>query len=137
MADNERLLAHRERELRFLTALDDARDILEADDDPNIMFEALASLLREHLNADACGIMLLTETSDDVECAASTGVSTDKAIEICRAALKLNAPGALTDTPWAYTLGACIALREGDYPLGALFVARTTTPFNDEEVELL
>jgi adenylate cyclase len=137
MADNERLLAHRERELRFLTALDDARDILEEDDDPNIMFEALASLLREHLAADACGIMLLTETSDDVECAASTGISITKAIEICRAALKLNAPGALTDTPWTYTLGAPIALREGDYPLGALFVARATTPFNEEELELL
>jgi adenylate cyclase len=137
MADNERLLAHRERELRFLTALDDVRDLLEEDDDPNMMFEALATLLREHLNADACGIILLTETSDDVECAASTGVSTDKAIEICRVALKLDKPGALSDTPWTYTLGAPIMLREGDYPLGALFIARANTPFSDEELELL
>lgn len=137
MTDHEHLLAQRERKLRFLEAIDDARDVLEEDGDPSTMFEALAALLREHLKADACGIILLAETSDDIETVASTGISADKAIEICRAALKLNSAGALAGTPWEYTLGGKIVLHQGDFPLGALFVARTTSPFSDDDIELL
>jgi len=47
MTENEGLLAHRERALRFLMALDDVRDLLEEDGDPNHMFEALA-VSRQH-----------------------------------------------------------------------------------------
>ncbi|MFN8372220.1 MAG: adenylate/guanylate cyclase domain-containing protein [Anaerolineae bacterium] len=137
MTENEGLLAHRERALRFLMALDDVRDLLEEDGDPNHMFEALALLLREQLAADACGILLLAETSDDVEYAASTGVSSEKAVEFGRAALKLNVPGVLEGTPWQYTFGGRIMLREGTYPLGSFFVARVTTGFSSEEIELL
>ncbi|NWF70622.1 MAG: GAF domain-containing protein [Chloroflexi bacterium] len=136
MSDYERILALRDRQLDFVRALDAARDALDEDGDPQAMFQALAELLCAHLQAEAAGILLLAETSEEIESLVYVGSSQQVAIDLCRQALPLSAPGRLVSPEWAHVLGAHIMLHDAPYPLGALFVARHT-PFDDEALDLL
>src|SRR5262245_52068171 len=131
----ERDLTQKERELQLVLELDRVRDSFEDEDDPQLMFNGIVSLLKAQFEADACAIILLAETSDDIECIAAVGVSENTATELCQQAMNLEAPSPLDTSRWPHTLGIPVIL--GDYPLGGLVLARTKHQFDNNEKALL
>lgn len=125
----------RERELQLIFALDRARDRLHDNDEPQTMFEAIVALLKEQFKAEACAILLVTETSDDVEMLAYSGMDEASALTTCQTALSNTSIDVVPQTPWTYTLGSQIFL--DDYPMGSFVLGRTTTDFTPEERALL
>ncbi|HUN05562.1 MAG TPA: adenylate/guanylate cyclase domain-containing protein [Aggregatilineales bacterium] len=125
----------RERELQLIFALDRARDRLHDNDEPQTMFEAIVALLKEQFKAEACAILLVTETSDDVEMLAYSGMDEPSALTTCQTALSNTSIDVVPQTPWTYTLGSQIFL--ADYPMGSFVLGRTTTDFTPEERALL
>jgi len=128
-------LAQKERELQLVLEIDRVRDSFEDEDDPQLMFDALAALLKDQFEADACGILLVSETSDDIECIATLGMSESAAAELCRAAMKLDTPGPLETRRWPHTLGIRVILDQ--FPLGGVVLARSQQAFDDTEIALL
>ncbi len=127
--------ARSDRELQFILALDRARDTLNDDGDPQLMFEAIAELLKTTLQAEGCAIMLVAETSDDIECLASPGLPDAIAIELSRQAMELAAPAPVPDARWLFSLGMQIVL--DDFPMGGIALVRDSRPFTAEEIMLL
>lgn len=127
--------ARSSRELQLVIALDRARDMLNDDGDPQRMFETIANLLKTSLQAEGCAIMLVAETSDDIDCLASPGVPDAIAVELCRQAMELPAPASLPESRWSYSLGMQIIL--DDFPLGGIALVRDTRPFDADEIALL
>jgi adenylate cyclase len=125
----------RERELQLIFALDRARDRLHDNDEPQTMFEAIVALLKEQFKAEACAILLVTETSDDVEMLAYSGMDAAAALAACQTALSNTTIDTVPQTAWTYTLGSQIFLE--DYPMGSFVLGRTTTDFTAEERALL
>ena len=125
----------RERELQLIFALDRARDRLHDNDEPQTMFEAIVALLKEQFKAEACAILLVTETSDDVEMLAYSGMDEASALTTCQTALSNTSIDVVPQTPWTYTLGSQIFL--DDYPMGSFVLGRTTTDLTPEERALL
>ncbi len=127
--------AEKERQLQLAMAFDNVRDSLDDDDDPLPMFQSIAKLLKDTFEAEACAIMLMSETSEEVESISNIGVPDDIAINLCRQAIQYESPTALETKLWPHTLGAQIALK-GLHPLGGFFVARKSQAFNDADVRL-
>jgi adenylate cyclase len=130
-------LALKERELKLVLALDDVRDMLEDGNDPHEMFHRIANLLKSTFEADAAAVMLVAETSDDIDSLAAVGLPSDTAAELCREAMKLEHPAPIKTSLWAYTLGAQIILDKEKYPLGGIIVGRKSRPFAKEEIAML
>jgi adenylate cyclase len=133
--DFQRALIQKERELRLIMAIDRIRDRLHDDEDPQEMFNAIAAHLKEEFQADACAIMLVAETSDDIESVAAAGLPQNIAIDLCRKAMEHSDATSLSDTPWPYTIGVQIFL--DDFPMGGFIIARSSEPFHGEEIVLL
>jgi adenylate cyclase len=133
MATNS--LTQKERELQLVLELDHVRDSFEDEDDPQLMFDGIVSLLKTQFNVDACALTLVAETSDDIECVAAVGMTEAAARELCQEAMKLEFPTLIETKRWPHTLGVRILL--GDYPLGGLVLARAKKPFGDDEKILL
>ncbi len=134
-ADFQRALIEKERELKLVLALDKIRDTLHDDEDPQGMFDSIAELIVEELRAEACAIMLVAETSDDIECLAATGMPEPVASELCKQAMQFKEITPLKDAPWPHTLGVQIILN--DFPMGSMVLARSSEPFHGEEIVLL
>src|SRR4029453_12622565 len=100
--DFQRALIQKERELRLVTALDRVRDTLHDDEDPQGMFDAIAALLKDEFEAEACAIMRVAETSDDIDCIAAAGLPQNVAIDLCRRAMEHPDASDLKDAPWPY-----------------------------------
>lgn len=130
-------LLQKERQLKLVLALDKARDSDEVLDDPTSMFREIVQILRQHFEADACAVLLVDETSNEIESIVGTGVPDDMAIDLCRQAMRMETPGHIETARWSYTMGLQIALRRGEYPMGGFFLARRSTPFDEADVELL
>jgi adenylate cyclase len=124
-----------DRELQLIFALDRARDTLHDNDDPQPMFEAIVALLKEQFKAEGCAIMLVAETSDDVEMLAFNGLDEPSALVVCQNAIDNHQLRPVLGNPWTYTLGSQIFL--DDYPMGAFVLGRSESPFTDEELKLL
>jgi adenylate cyclase len=133
--DLQRALAQKERELRLIMSLDRLRDTLHDDEDPQSMFDSIVKHLRNEFQAEACAIMLVAETSDDIECIAVAGIPENVAIDLCRQAMEHREVRPLENTPWPHTAGIQIFL--DDFPLGGLVLARASEPFDDEEIGLM
>lgn len=126
----------RDRALTLTLALDQIRDSVDEDEDPHKMFDAVVRLLRDHFSADACAVVLLTETTmDEVEAIASVGLPQGAALDLCRAAMFRQTPGIIDNPYVAYAIGNQITLK--DMPLGGLILARAGSPFSDREIALL
>ncbi|NWG17405.1 MAG: GAF domain-containing protein [Chloroflexi bacterium] len=123
------------RALQLVLALDRARDTLHDDGDPNAMFLKLAELLKQDFEAEGCAIVLVAETSDDIECVASAGLPDAVCTQLCRQAMDLPTPAPLPDSRWAYTLGVQIIL--DDFPLGGIVLVRDSQPFSEQEIARL
>src|SRR5215204_3503553 len=133
--DYEAVLYWKERTLRLLLALDKARDLLEEDEDPQRMFQMIVEVLQEQFHADACAIVVVTETSDDVDYTANIGFRADEYEALCREAMNRTGTGQVTTANWAHTLGIQVILR--DFPLAGLVLARQTEQFTVAEMGLL
>jgi len=133
--DFQRALIQKERELQLVMALDRVRDALHDDEDPQGMFDAIAAYLKEEFQADACGLMLVAETSDDIESIAAVGMPQAIAVELCRKAMEHEDISNVADAPWLHTVGVQIFL--DDFPMGGLVLARSSEPFHGEEIVLL
>ncbi|GIL13555.1 MAG: hypothetical protein BroJett038_22750 [Chloroflexota bacterium] len=123
------------RVLQLVLALDQARDTLHDDGDPQAMFEKIAGLLKQDFEAEGCAIVLVAETSDDIECMASAGLPDSVCTQLSRQAMELSTPAPLADARWAYTLGVQIILDE--FPLGGIVLVRDSRPFSPEEIARL
>ncbi len=138
MTDALRLaFAQKEREMALLLALDHVRDSLDDGDDPQTMFKALVDTLKQHFAADACALLLLEETSDDVEALAAAGVPDDLALTLCRLAMDCPAPCVLDSGVWEQAIGVRIILDRELHPLGGFFLARKSRSFDDADLVLL
>lgn len=124
-----------EQELKLTLALDEIRDSVDVGDDPQRMFDDIARLLKSQFDADACGIVLLNESSDDLDGIASVGMVQGAALDLCRAAMEYAQPTAIDNPYFPYTLGNCIMLH--NLPLGGLVLARAQSPFTAEQSRLL
>jgi len=133
--DFQRALIQKERELQLVIALDHVRDSLHDDEDPQGMFDAIAAYLKEEFQADACALMLVAETSDDIESIAAAGMPQTVAADLCRKAMEHEDISNLADAPWPHTVGVQIFL--DDFPMGGLILARSSEPFHGEEIVLL
>lgn len=133
MTDPQRALALKERELQLLLAVDAIRDA--DDEDPQRMFDAIIDLLASTFKADGCAIVLLAETSDDIEWLAYKGMDEAAAIRLCRAALSHETPAPLDVEGWPFTLGNQLTLKR--LPLGGLALTRRENPFTQDEISLL
>lgn len=123
------------RELRLVLALDRARDALNEDGEPQAMFAAIADWLRQEFQADGCAIVLLAETSEDIECVAAAGLPDAVAVQLCQQAMDFAAPAPLPDDRWPYSLAMQIIL--DDFPMGGVALVRDSRPFDADEIALL
>lgn len=133
--DYQHALAQRERALELVMKIDGIRDSLQDDQDPQMMFKQLAETLAQEFRADACAILLVAETSDDVEALATVGIPERQAIKFCRKAMEKDGIHALEDSAWKYILGIQIILDQ--YPMGGFILARSSEPFDADEVQLI
>jgi diaminopimelate decarboxylase len=121
--------------LQLTLALDAIRDSIDEDDDPQRMFDDIVRLLHRQFRADGCAVVLLQETSDDIEAIATSGLEQGEAIDLCREAMRRSAPDLIENPYWEHALGNGIVLKE--LPLGGLVLTRRDSPFTDHERELL
>lgn len=133
--DYEQAFKHKERELALVLALDQVRDSIDDDSDPQSMFDEVVRLLRAQFGAAACAMALCSETSDDIETTAFVGFAPDEVEPLCRVAMNRPDPAPIASEQWLYTIGIQVILRQ--YPLAGLVLARQTEPFSRDEVALL
>jgi adenylate cyclase len=132
---NPDALSQKERELHLVLNLDRVRDTLHDDEDPQAMFDALAALLRDELQVDGCAIMLVAETSDEIESIATATIPQDIAIALCQEAISFEQATPLTQSTWQHSLGVQIIL--DDFPLGSVVLVRNDRAFDETDFALL
>lgn len=128
-------LNQKQRELQLVLALDGVRDSFDDDEDPMRMFTAIAELLKTWFQAQACGMMILTEAGDDIEAVGSAGMFYETTVELCRRATQFDEWSVLTDWRWKNVIGIQINLK--NRLLGGLVLARDTPSFDQAELSLL
>lgn len=131
-------LQQKQRQLDLIGKLDQVRDGLSDDGDPKSMFDAFVVLLKEWFECTAAAIVLVAETSDDIELISTVGLPSPIAAELCQTILAQSENKLIANAPWANTIGIQIILDA--YPLGALILARETQPFDENdmvEIELV
>lgn len=130
-------LIQKERELGLLLALDRARDAKTVLHDPESMLHEIISLLVAYFEADACALLLFDEDGVQIESVIRHGVDEVAAVDLCRQASRIQTPAPLDTNRWPYSLGLQVLLREGELPLGSLFIARSSVPFDIGDTNLL
>ncbi|MBL8156062.1 MAG: GAF domain-containing protein [Anaerolineae bacterium] len=128
-------LAQKTQELELVQKLDQIRDRLNEDGNPQEMFEGFLQMLTDAFQAEACAILILAETSLETELLACRGMPESLAETLCRAALENSEIQPVPDSPWAHTVGIPIVL--DDYAMGACVLARQNEVFSDAERERL
>lgn len=133
----EHILKQKERQLSLLAGIDRIRDTVDHGGSPQMMFGAIASLLKRHFHCDAVAIMLIDDETQTVEALAANSVPDDMALELCKEAIHYDTPQSLEKAVWQHTLGVQIVLDNIGSVVGSFFVARNGIPLNDDDVELL
>ncbi len=128
-------LNQKQRELQLVLALDGVRDSFDDDEDPMNMFTAIAELLKTWFQAQACGIMILTEDGDDIEAVGGAGMFYETTVELCRRATQFDEWSVLTDWRWTNVIGIQINLK--NRLLGGVVLARNAPSFDQAELSLL
>lgn len=132
--DYEGVLYWKERTLQLVLALDKVRDAYFDSNTPTQMFDTMAELLRNQLEADACALAVADEQGEIVYLA-NVGFDAQNIEAVCRQALNRPGTGPLDGTSWAHTLGIQVILQH--YPLAGLALARNSEAFSLQEVGLL
>jgi adenylate cyclase len=125
-------LQQKQRQLDLIRKLDQVRDELSDDGDPQSMFDAFAVLLRDWFACTASAVVLVAETSDDIELIAALGMPTQVAADLCQSSIAQSKNKLVTSNPWPYTIIIQIIL--DSYPLGAFILARETRPFDENDM---
>lgn len=135
MTDLQHIVTRQEQALDLITRLDRVRDRLRDDDDPRGMFQAIVITLREIFESDACALLLVGETDDEIEALAVSGLTESRAITLCRQGMALEGIQTINTSPLPHAVTVQIIL--DDYPMGSLFLGRHSRPFNEDDQFLL
>jgi adenylate cyclase len=135
MTDLQRIVTRQENALTLLRKLDRVRDMLSDEDDPRGMFQAMALTLRETFQAEACAILVVAETSDEIELIVSSGLPETQAQALCQTGLALTGIQKCEASPLPHAVTVQIVLDE--YPMGCVFLGRHSKPFDEDDLWLL
>ena len=133
----EKELKHKDRQLEILMGIDRIRDTVDQGQTPHNMFNAIASLLKRFFSADAAGVMLIQDDTQNVEALSAISVPEDMALSLCREAMHFDRPFPLKSSVWAHSLAVQIQIDNTGVVVGGFFVARDGIPFNEEDSELM
>jgi adenylate cyclase len=126
-----------EQQLQLLLALDKARDSIGEQSEPRNMFDQIVRVLRQHFQADACGLLLTEDTTHDEDIIIATGIPDDMAQELAQQAIECATPSPLEHRAWAYSLGLRIVLDEDEQISGGFFLANKQDTFDEDDIALL
>lgn len=127
----------KDRQLKLLIAMDEARDSIDDDSDPMSMFRQIARLLKQHFDAEAVALLLVDVKEKQTEAIVNIGLPQDMAHELCREAMKFTKPSALSSSAWTYTLGLRILLDREEHVAGGIVLTHNKKAFESESLALL
>lgn len=127
----------KELQLELLLALDLARDSIDEDSEPIIMFHQIVLLLKNYFEADAATIFLIDLATDNTELIETSGMPRDMADDLGREAMKFSVPSPLSKSVWQHTLGLRIYIEREKTVVGSIVIARDKQVFEDVAIELL
>ncbi|MEM9950577.1 MAG: adenylate/guanylate cyclase domain-containing protein [Chloroflexota bacterium] len=124
-------------QLDLLIAMDAARDRVDEDSDPMMMFRHIVRLLKVYFEADATCVLLVDVKTGETELVAAVGMPQDMGIILATDAMKLENPHPISDSAWEYTLGLRIYIDREQTVAGGIVLARDSMPFQADAVDLL
>lgn len=127
----------RKLQLNLLIAMDAARDGIDEESDPMMMFRHIVRLLKVYFEADACSVLLVDVKTGETELIAAVGMPQDMGMVLARDAMEFDVPKALNHSAWRHTLGLRIYIEREQTVAGGIVLARDSKPFGSDEIDLL
>lgn len=127
----------KEKQLGLLAAMDAARDSVDENSDPMMMFRHIVRVLKVYFDADAASVLLVDVKTGETELIAAVGMPHTMGAELAREAMRHENPKELSNTAWKHTLGIRIFLDRERLVAGGIVLARDASPFPDDLVHLL
>lgn len=127
----------KEKQLDLLIAMDAARDSVDEDSDPMMMFRHIVRLLKVYFEADSASVLLIDVKTGETELVSAIGMPQDMATELAYEAMKFETPQALSSSAWQYTLALRIFIDREKIVAGGIVLARDVVPFSDDLRDLL
>lgn len=127
----------KELQLNLLIAMDAARDGIDEESDPMMMFRHIVRLLKVYFEADACSVLLVDVKTGETELIAAVGMPQDMGMVLARDAMDFDVPQALAESAWKHSLGLRIYIDREKTVAGGIVLARDSHPFEDDAINLL
>lgn len=127
----------KDKQLDLLIAMDAARDSVDEDSDPMMMFRHIVRLLKVYFDADAACVLLVDVKTGETELVAATGMPQDMAIDLAREAMDFEDPKVLSSSAWKHSLGLRIFIDREKIVAGGIVLTRDSSPFTEGLPELL
>ncbi|GAB5490228.1 MAG: hypothetical protein Phog2KO_04430 [Phototrophicaceae bacterium] len=127
----------KELQLNLLIAMDAARDRIDEDSDPMMMFRHIVRLLKVYFEADACSVLLVDVKTGETELIATVGMPQDMGMTLARDAMAFENPSSLEESAWTYTLGLRIYIDREKTVAGGIVLARDSQAFEQDAIDLL
>lgn len=124
-------------QLDLLIAMDAARDGVDEDSDPMMMFRHIVRLLKVYFEADASSVLLVDVKTGETELIAAVGMPQDMGMTLAGDAMQFKTPQALSESAWKYTLGLRIFIDREKTVAGGIVLARDSKAFEQDAVDLL
>jgi class 3 adenylate cyclase len=127
----------KEKQLDLLIAMDAARDSVDEDSDPMMMFRHIVRLLKVYFEADAAAVLLVDVKTGETELIASVGMPQNMATELAREAMNFQTPQAISTSAWRHSLALRIFIDREKIVAGGIVLARDAAPFSQNLVDLI
>ncbi len=124
-------------QLDLLIAMDAARDGIDEDSDPMMMFRHIVRLLKVYFDADASAVLLVDVKTGETELIAAVGMPQDMGITLATDAMTFKTPQELSKSAWKHTLGLRIYIDREKIVAGGIVLARNSKPFEQDSIDLL
>ncbi|MGB7340776.1 MAG: adenylate/guanylate cyclase domain-containing protein [Phototrophicaceae bacterium] len=124
-------------QLDLLIAMDAARDRVDEDSDPMMMFRHIVRLLKVYFEADASSVMLVDVKTGETELLAAVGMPQDMGLVLTADAMAFETPQPLPSSAWKYTLGLRIYIDREKTVAGGIVLARDNAAFEQDAIDLL
>ena len=124
-------------QLDLLIAMDAARDGVDEDSDPMMMFRHIVRLLRVYFEADASSVLLVDVKTGETELIAAVGMPQDMGMTLAGDAMDFVTPQPLPESAWKHTLGLRIYIDREKTVAGGIVLARDSKAFEQDSVDLL
>lgn len=124
-------------QLDLLIAMDAARDGIDEDSDPMMMFRHIVRLLKVYFEADASAVLLVDVKTGETELVAAVGMPQDMGITLATDAMIFITPQELPKNAWKYTLGLRIYIDREKTVAGGIALARNSQAFEQDAIDLL